>query len=559
VNSIRSITRAIRRAARAKLRLSRSAWKEYKRSRGPFYRRAGSGSRHLGQIYVLGFLVLLAQRKDAHFALLVLAMYSTATVLQRAYSFQQSLYNSFDLAFFMYCPATDQQFFQHVWWSLLKSSFSIWLSAFGVFGLLVALDEMPARFWLLAAIAAILHWLLMLALLLAVDRFVPIRNRTLVSLPLYLLTFVSLFLPDWVVRSAWAPVSILPTAWLPSVFASAALPGEPFHLYLIIPSLAFIALLPVLYKSARSDYPRWELQYPISLITAEVEDEAPELPYSESPDDAETSNDLRSSRDIRPVILTSLDWNASPWLQRIVGKSLNAAEKTTAEFLLGGQLGSWNESWLVGIKIAGIGLALLLLPIIPLWIGILVGLVGTGFAVPLLGGSWLGLQLVPMFGTVRLACAGLPVSYLLASRVIAKINCIRLLSWLPVFVIYALAIAWRAEAPFQFALSVALRVVFTVFSFQPILILGKHSHGTNDSRQINFHSALFLLLALFLGTIYVGCGIAFLVMPFPPKTSNPVLLTIFAVAMISSSFLLWLGYRLFYDRGRLDAIRVGDR
>jgi hypothetical protein len=89
--------------------------------------------------------------------------------------------------------------------------------------------------------------------------------------------------------------------------------------------------------------------------------------------------------------------------------------------------------------------------------------------------------------------------------------------------------------------------------------LGKHSRGTNDSRQINFHSALFLLVALFLGTIYVGCGIAFLVMPFPAEASNPVLLTIFAVAMISSSFLLWLGYRLFYDRGRLDAIRVGDR
>ncbi|HET9805048.1 MAG TPA: hypothetical protein VFP96_17545 [Candidatus Acidoferrum sp.] len=558
MNSVRPIVRAIRKSARAKLRLSRSAWKEYKHSRGPFYRRSFPGIQRIGQIYVLGLLVLLAQR-SAHVALVVFALYSTATVLQRAHSFQRSLYNSSDLAFFMHCPVSDQEFFRHAWRSLLRSSFSIWLAAFGIFALVIVAQGMSGRFWLLAAIAAVLHWLLLLTLIFLADRFVPSRYLLRISLPFYILTFTSLFLPDSVVRSAWIPVSYLPSVWIPSFFASAALAGESSRIYLMFPILALIAFLPVLYKSARSLYPRGELQYPISLVSAEPE-EAADFPPSGSFENADTIvEQSHPSRHLRPVVLAPLDWNASSWLERFVGKSLNAAEKRTAEFLLGGQLGSWSRTWFVALQIAAVGLVLLLLPVIPVWIGILVGSIATSFAVPLLGGSWLGLQLVPMFGTVRLACAGLPVSYAMASRIIAKINAIRLLSWLPVFLVYGAAAAWRVEMPLQFGLATALRIVFALLSFQPILILGKHSHGTNDSRQLNLHSVVFLLAALFIGSIYLGCAIAFLVVPYSAEEPHPVLITVLAGAMVLSSFLLWRGYGHFYDHGRLDTIRTGDR
>lgn len=558
MSSVRPIVRAIRKSARAKLRLSRSAWKEYKRSRGPFYRRSLPGIQSMSQIYVLGLLVLLAQR-SAHVALTVLALYSTATVLQRAHSFQRSLYHSFDLAFFMHCPVSDQEFFRHAWRSLLRSSFSIWLAAFGIFGLVIVAQGMSGRFWLLAMVAALLHWLLLLTLILLMDRFIPPRYLMRIALPLYILTFASLFLPDSVLRSAWIPVSYLPSVWMPSFFASALLTGESPRIYLTVPTLALIGFLPVLYKSARSLYPRLELQYPISLVSAEPEEET-DLPSSAPFEDADTTGErTRPSGDRGPVVLAHLDWNSSSWLERVIGKSLNIAEKQTAEFLLGGQLGSWSRSWFLALQIAAIGLVLLLLPVIPIWIGILVGLIGTGFAVPLLGGAWLGLQLVPMFGTVRLACAGLPVSYAMASRVIAKINSIRLLSWLPVFLVYGVAAAWRVEMPLQFGLATALRIVFALLSFQPILILGKHSHGTNDSRQLNLHSIVFLLAALFLGSVYLGCGVAFLAVPYSAEEPHPILLTILASAMVLASCLLWRGYGLFYDHGRLDTIRVGDR
>ena len=559
MKSIRLIVRAIRKSARARLRLSRSSWREYKRSRGPFYRRSFPGGRRLGQIYVLAIVVFAAQHRDPRFALFVLALYSTATVLQRAHAFQQSLYHSFDLAFFMHCPVADRKFFSHAWRSMLKSSFSIWLSAFGVFALLVVRSEMSPRFWFLAVIASALHWLFLLSLILIADRFVPTRQLMRISLPLYILTFASFFAPDFFVRATWTPVSFLPTAWIPSLLERAAFANESPRIFLIIPALGIIALLPPLYRSARSRYPRWELQYPIALFVANEEDDSDVSASGPQYEVDALKQPLRLFSEPQTVSLARLDWNSSSWLEKIAGKSLNAAEKATAGFLLGGQLGSWSRGWSLGVRVAAAGLAVLLFPVIPMFVGILIGLVGTGFAVPLFGGSWLGLQLVPTYGTVRLACAGLPVSYTLASRAIAKINSIRLITWLPAFLLYGAAIAWREAMPFQFGLWMAIRVFFALFSLQPILILGKHSQGTNDSRQVNFHSVIFLLAALFLGTIYVGCSIAFVVVPSASTEPHPILLTTFAVAMISSSFLLWSTYRIFYDRGRLDTIRVGDR
>jgi len=154
----------------------------------------------------------------------------------------------------------------------------------------------------------------------------------------------------------------------------------------------------------------------------------------------------------------------------------------------------------------------------------------------------------------------MPVSYTITSRVIAKANSIRFLSWIPIFVLYGVVIAWRLAVPPRFGALTAFCVVFAVFSLQPLLILGKHSQGTNDSKQLKLHPVLFILAALFLGAIYLTCGFTFLIFSFSlVEEAHPVLVTACALGMALSGYLLWLSYRIFYDRGRLDTIRLGDR
>jgi hypothetical protein len=108
-------------------------------------------------------------------------------------------------------------------------------------------------------------------------------------------------------------------------------------------------------------------------------------------------------------------------------------------------------------------------------------------------------------------------------------------------------------------IKVAAEVLLILISFQPILIVGRHSYGTNDTKRLNLHSIVAISVIGSIGIAYAVClTIVFIATEWAPEGSRVVPAFVAATGMFFCSLLIWFCYRLFYNRGRLDTLRVAD-
>jgi hypothetical protein len=384
--------------------------------------------------------------------------------------------------------------------------------------------------------------------------------KTKIGLPFYLLTFGAIFLPFSWVPLAWKALLPLPTAWIPHIFERGALNHESGSLYLLIPILLFLVSLPRTSRRLRETYPIVEPTYPLTSNAAvDVEQDGDEIGVVREEDWQSTK--ATSSLQVTPAHLRGLDWNSAGWIEGLAGHLLNERERKSANFLCGGHLGLWSALWRRGLKVSAIGVVSLLLPrLFAPWIGVIIGAIASSFALPVIGGRWEGMQLVTLSGTVRPACAGIPLSYTEMSRVLAKINLLRCASWLPIFLVYGALLSWRLQMAPLLGIKVAAEVLLVLISFQPILIVGHHSYGTNDTKRLNLHSIVATLVISSIGIAYAVClAIVFIATEWAPEGSRAVPAVAAATGMFFCSLLIWSCYKLFYNRGRLDTMRVADR
>jgi hypothetical protein len=54
-------------------------------------------------------------------------------------------------------------------------------------------------------------------------------------------------------------------------------------------------------------------------------------------------------------------------------------------------------------------------------------------------------------------------------------------------------------------IKVAAEILLVLISFQPILIVGHHSYGTNDTKHPNLHSIVAILAIGSIGIAYAVC------------------------------------------------------
>src|SRR5260370_37250778 len=151
-----------------------------------------------------GGVILLALARDngPKAPLLLLALYSAASVVGRSNALSNTLYRSGDLAFYMHVPVTDKHFFSYVWRRFLKSSLWVWFYAFLAFGYLTVISKPGPTGWTAAVIASTLQWLLLVSLVVVVELFPPSGQKTKIGLSLYLLTCGAIILPE-----AWVTVA----------------------------------------------------------------------------------------------------------------------------------------------------------------------------------------------------------------------------------------------------------------------------------------------------------------------------------------------------------------
>ena len=555
------LAQEIRRLAREKLCASKELWREYKRTCPSVSDRIRKRLGLIGLSYGAVILLALARHSGPKAPLLLLALYSAATVVGRSNALSNTLYRSGDLAFYMHVPVTDKHFFGYAWRSFLKSSLWVWFYSFLAFGYLTVISRLGPIGWTAAVIASTLQWLLIVSLVVVVELLPPSWPKTKIGLSLYLLTFGAIFLPEAWVTVAWRALLPLPTAWIPHIFERGVLNHESGSLYLLIPILLFLVSLPLSSRRLHETYPIVEPVYPLASNAAiDVERDDDEIGVTREEDWQSTSHEATNNLRVTPAHLRGLDWNSSGWIEGLAGHLLNEREKKSADFLCGGHLGLWSSLWRRGLKVAAIGVVVLLLPrLFAPWIGIAIGVVASMFALPVLGGHWEGMRLVADSGKVRPACAGIPLSYTEMSRVLAKINLLRYAAWLPIFLGYGAMFAWRLQLTPLLGIRVAAEILVVLISFQPILIVGHHSYGTNDSKRLNLHSIVAILVIGSIGIAYAVClTIVFIATEWAPEGSRAVPAVAAAMGMFICSLLIWFCYKLFYNRGRLDTMRVAD-
>ncbi len=150
----RPLAQAIRKLAREKLRASKARWKEYKRARPSVLDRIRKRLGLIGLFYGAAILLGLARHSGPKAPLLLLALYSAATVVGRSNALFNTLYRSGDLAFYMHVPVTDKHFFGYVWRNFLKSSLWVWFYSFLAFGYLTVISKLGPIGWTAAIIAS---------------------------------------------------------------------------------------------------------------------------------------------------------------------------------------------------------------------------------------------------------------------------------------------------------------------------------------------------------------------------------------------------------------------
>jgi len=91
-----------------------------------------------------------------------------------------------------------------------------------------------------------------------------------------------------------------------------------------------------------------------------------------------------------------------------------------------------------------------------------------------------------------------------------KTNIILILAWAPLVVAYAVALAVRLGTGPRYGIVMGGEVVFLAMGFQPLMIMGHFSSGTNDTRQINRYTLSFFALALILLILLVIAAVGFL-------------------------------------------------
>jgi len=552
----------IRALARQELRHSKKLWKEYKKSRRF---RSYLSRKLLITFFLVPLLVIAGTHGSFPRLLLILAFYCTATALFRGSLLLQELYQSYDRAFFMHMPVSDDDFFNYALWRFLQSSLWTWLYSAGAYSYMIfVLDDhfsptLRTHLWVAAFAVSVLQWLTVVSTALLLSAYRPRWLQGIAALLFYIAMWAVIFVPISLVYPMQKVLLLLPTAWMAYVFKSGIIAGDMQAWHFLIPTFLLLISTPWTIQKLRKSYPIKQLEYPWAIQRVKKEEAEDEV----LPEDAETSLDSYHTEtptetstpaglQKASVIDAGMNWSNSGWIARIVYSILNVRQRFVAEFMLAGKTKQWTGQWRVAGLISCAGAAFTILIRTPytqiyLW----PCLISAAIGMPLLGGNWPGFQNQYCAGKVMPLHSIFPIGFTETSLTIVKVNTVRILSYFPFLMFYAAALGWRWGWGINLGLLFATELLLGILLVQPVIVLFKYSQGTNDTKVLNFHTTAYFLSAIMLGALLVGSIFGLFIAPELYKI-------LFAFAMLIASGLLWAFYKLLYERGRIDLIRSPD-
>jgi hypothetical protein len=547
-----ALERRLRQQARQELRESPLLWKDYRQHKARWWRRnlhfpIGPGV----SVYVLSVFFSATVRSGRSLgALTAIALYASGTAIFRCKNYFARATTGYDRAVFIALPVSDHEYIKHESWSLLRS----WIGAFSLFGVAYSVyAAVHGRFWdSLAAVllAATLQTLTGISVGAFVVAFRPKWSGGSTIASFYVLMILCLFIPEDALRFLWSATLVTPAGWVAHGFAGSVDGADSLGKFWLIPAFILSATLPLTLRAFQS-------RIASALASPDFLEQALS-PGSDNSDD--TVDDASSAEPIGGWELTAPDdqlhhqskatAGAQPgWIERLVAALLNSRELVVAEFMLANQLHTWSKKWRSAALITLAGTALTLAaPPLPAWLFFVPMIVAGSLCAPLFGGTWVGFRGPMTSGFYLPAYTVFPLSYSEISWVMLKSNYARALTWAPLAIIYASALAHRLNHSFAYGAEVGVCVVLIIMALQPVMIAGHFSSGTNDTRKLSWQTVLFFSFALALLTIMViATSMMFITL------SLLVELGAITVIFVASS-LGWAAYKLLFERGRIDVL-----
>jgi hypothetical protein len=562
----RKFLRLLRRSVRARARLVPSIWKEYKRRRrAEYFSRTNFPSRVQKYYWLVAIAVLFpvfAQRSDAPIFLPLAALYCSVVVFLRARNLHLRLYASAELVVSFHYPVSNEQFLRWQFREWLFSFFTVFLTAL-VFLFWIARSN--PWFWAAMILLALLQAMLTLCISLAYVIFF----RKIETRPAFLfcaLIGILVFFPSQSVEWIRLLSIVLPAGWANALFEYCAKGSPERLLFLAAPvgMLAFTALL--LAQRLKAGYPRFELTFILERTFAEeIAQNTNQQPAPLYGEDLEhpSADYLRSREQFAAIRNQALiesqhgaplfDWQTAAWPVRLAARWMTPRERVIAYFLKAGHPNFSDKRWRFVAGFTALGVLFCLLSAsLPFGLSAVPFIASALAGTPLFGGNWP--SFVPAHvGFVNLPFTAVyPISFREASKAVAKMNSMLILTFAPVALIIGGALGWRWEGTMQgvgMGLIGSIQALFVLLVIQPYFVLFQHSRGTNDTKSVNLTSLAFLAALISNAACFLPAAIFFFAAPL-----SPLAWAICPASLALLSFIMWRFYEFLYDRGRIDLL-----
>jgi hypothetical protein len=553
----RAWVRGLRKDALTTMRGNKPLWQDYKRHRKRFELSLRQKATVAVPLLLVALATILSAVKDVKpgMPLVILALYCTGTIVFRGQAFRARLYLPGELSIFAVLPVEDSIFFDLLWRKFLLRTLSLFAIAIVIY---LSLGSWQLSFSTIGAavLAASLQWVLACSLALFVVRIKGPLMQYL-AMGLYAVGLIGALAPLDLTKYFLPVVSVLPAGWINLVHNNLAA-GKPEGLLWAVPVLALTATGIFQLRRLRSEYSTGETS---ANAQANTDRDTESIREQETPQETPDEIDIRerwipiiaSQRIIQGELRHVPDWNSNGWIEKFAGKWLTSQEKATADLMTGGALGQWSANWkkAVLVTLAATMMAFLV-PAVPVLAAGIAIAIAAALAAPLLGGRWLGFAPIIAYMNRTYVAALYPVDYWRVSRVIFKINFVRIAAWSLLFVPSFVVLASRTGLSLGQSIGIAGELLIFMIAWQFPAVALLHSKSTNDTTRYNFNALLLVLVTLiWFTTMLVGIIAAAIMQSWYGALIG-------GTTTLACSALAWLFYGWLFTRGKVDLVRVPD-
>jgi hypothetical protein len=499
--------KAVRLRARAKMRESPAAWREFKRvRRGWWTRNRGLPpwiTRFVPPFIFIAIWGLSGRRTEDIVALILLA--SVASIAWRAGQLLIALRTSQLLPFYAHFPLTDEEVFKLQWkYYVLRTAWSI-VDFVVFYGVLAERAGYGWNWWLVGIGMAVAQWLVILSAATSLIAYVRSRKFFRVAIAFGLLAIVLFFLPSAVpfTRSlaelaAWVP----PLGW--ALYSMGISPPHNllFEWWTALSFAGILFLLPQAYRKLCKTFVMPELANAKEVTSGAIEARRRSQADGLNPEAFAGITDAIRRREF----LKESAWRKTEWVERFAASWLSPHERVTMEFMT-----ARNPSWTkrlyrLALVLGGFALLTLLFPrflrhgvilmvyapIFLLWQAYVAG--WEGAALRNVGGSN-----ISIFTTY-------PVGFWQIARVIIKTNLARLVILAPFLAVGGFLLTGTQGLSQSELILWSLKITVAVVACSLLAPMMLISAGTNDgsSWRIILAGSVWILVGL------VSCGALYL-------------------------------------------------